>query len=66
MHFELSPLIVWIALWIVNTNYEFQINIFNNNTDIAKCQRFCMTTDNDDVKAIAIPRVFHENSRAKK
>ena len=31
MHFELSPLIVWIALWAVNTYSEFQENIFNNN-----------------------------------
>ena len=29
MHFELSPLIVWIALWIVNTYTEFQVNIFS-------------------------------------
>ena len=31
MHFELSPLILWIALWIVNTYSEFQVNIFSNN-----------------------------------
>ena len=41
MHFELSPLIVWIALWIVNTYSEFQVNIFSNNRDMTKCQRFC-------------------------
>ena len=33
MHFELAPL-VWIALWIVNTYSEFQVNIFINNRDI--------------------------------
>ena len=36
MHFELSPLIVWIALWIVKTYSEFQVNIFSNNRDIEK------------------------------
>ena len=30
MHFELSPLVVWIALWIVNTSSKFQVNIFSN------------------------------------
>ena len=29
--FELSPLIVCIALWIVNTYSEYQENIFSNN-----------------------------------
>ena len=24
MHFELSPLIVWIALWMVNTNFSLK------------------------------------------
>ena len=31
MHFELSPLIVRIALWIVNTYSKFQVNIISNN-----------------------------------
>ena len=31
MHFMLSPLIAWTALWIVETHSEFQENIFNNN-----------------------------------
>ena len=44
MHFELSPLIVWIALWIVNTYFEFQVNIFSNNRDISKCHSFCTRT----------------------
>ena len=71
MHFELSPLILWIDLWIVNTFSEFQVNIFNNIRDITKCQSFCttkMTTmlpDNDHAKAMAIRQVFSENSRAK-
>ena len=59
MHFECYLLIVWIALWIVNTYSEFQLNIFHNNRDITKCQ-------SDDGKAIAIPRVFSENSEANK
>ena len=37
--FELSPLIVWIALWIVNTNSEFQVNIFSNNTEILQVSK---------------------------
>ena len=68
MHFELSALIVWIALWIVNTYYKFQVNIFTINRDITKCQSFCTTTkstDKDDAKAMAIPRDFSENSHAK-
>ena len=43
MHFELSPLIVWITLWIVNTYSGFQVNIFSNNRDITNCQCFCTT-----------------------
>ena len=31
MHFELSPLIVRIALWIVNTYSKFQVNSISNN-----------------------------------
>ena len=34
MYLKLSPLIVWIALWIVNKHSEFQVNIFSNNGDI--------------------------------
>ena len=40
MHFELSSLIVWIALWIANTYSEFQVNFFSNNRDITKGQSF--------------------------
>ena len=62
MHFELSPLIVWIALWIVIAYSKFEVNIFSNykmsyNDDDAD--------DNDDAMAITIPRVFSENSRTK-
>ena len=31
---ELSPLIVWIILWIENAYSEFQVNILSNNRDI--------------------------------
>ena len=41
--FGLSHLIVWIALWIVNTYSEFQVNIFCYNRDITKCQGFSMS-----------------------
>ena len=43
-HFELSPVIVWIALWIVSTYSDFQVNILCNYRDITKWQSFCMTT----------------------
>ena len=36
MHFELSPVIVWIALWIVDTYFEFHVNIFSYNRDNTK------------------------------
>ena len=39
--FQLSPLIVWISLWIVNTHSEFQVNIFSNKRAITTCQSFC-------------------------
>ena len=45
MYFELSPSIVWIVLWIVNTYSEFRVNIFSNNTDITKCQSFCTSSE---------------------
>ena len=62
-HFELSPVTLRILLWIVNTHSEFQVNTFSNNRGITKCQSFCMTTS--EAKAIAIPRLFSENSQAK-
>ena len=55
MHFELSPLIIWIALWIVNTYSEFQVNIFNNNRDITKWRSFCTTTV---TKTVTMPRLL--------
>ena len=63
MHFELSRLIVWIDLWVVNTYSVFRVNIFSNNR-YYKMSNF-LHGDNDDAKAIEIPRVFSENSRAK-
>ena len=60
MHFELSPSIVWIALWILNTCSEFQVNTFNNQR-YHKMSKF----DNDDAKATSISRVFSGNSQAK-
>ena len=63
MHFELSPFIVWVVLWIVKTYYKFKVNIFSNNRNITKCQNFC---NNDNAKTITIPWVFSENNRAKK
>ena len=38
--FELSPLILWIALLIVKTYSEFQVNIFSNNRDITNVKGF--------------------------
>ena len=66
MHVELSTLMVWIALWIVNTYSEFQGNIFSSKQDITNVKIFAAAdNDNDDTKAIAIPQVFSENSQAK-
>ena len=39
----LPPLLVWVPLLIVNNYSEFQVNIFSNNGDIRKCQRFRTT-----------------------
>ena len=64
MLFELSPLIVWTVFWIVNIYFEFQINIFSNNTDIVKSQ-FLHNNDNHNIKVIAIACVFSKNSWAK-
>ena len=40
---ELSPLLVWVTLLIINNCSEFQVNIFSNNRDIGKCQSFRTT-----------------------
>ena len=64
--FELSHLIVWIALWIVNTCSEFQENIFSNNKRYYKMSKFLYTaTADDEAKAIAIPQVFSENRQGR-
>ena len=54
MYFELSPLSVWIALWIMNSNNrdKFLHDDDDNN-------------DEDDAKALTIPQVFSKNSPAK-
>ena len=36
----LPPLLVWVALLIVNNYSELQVNIFSNKGDIRKCQSF--------------------------
>ena len=68
MHF---PLIVRIVLWIVNIYSEFQVNIFSNKRDITKCQFLHNEADDDDAddndaKAIAIPRFSPETAELKK
>ena len=67
MHLELFPLIVWIALWIINTYSKFEVNIFSNKKRYYKMSKIlhAATDNNASTKAIAIPRVFYENSRAK-
>ena len=57
MHFEVSPLIVWIALWIVKTYSEFQVNIFSNIRDITKCQSFCTTLKSQPMTTM-MPRLW--------
>ena len=52
---DLSPLIVWIFLSILNTYSEFQVNIFCNNRDITKCQSFFTTTQ-------TTPRLYSNTS----
>ena len=42
---------------------EFQVNIFINKRDTAKCHFFFFLHDAD--KVITMPRVFSENSQAK-
>ena len=36
----MSPLIVWIVLWIMNTYSEFHVNIFSNNRDVKNVKVF--------------------------
>ena len=40
-HFEWSPLIVLIALWIVNTDSRLHVNNFGNYRDITKVSAQC-------------------------
>ena len=39
----LPTLLVWVPLLIVKNYSEFQVNIFSNNRDIRKCQKFRTT-----------------------
>ena len=52
MHLQLSPLIVWIALVMVNTHAKFQANIFNNKMSVKQscphlsfCDELCQLYD---------------------
>ena len=63
IHFELFPLKLWTALWIVYTYCKFQVNIFSNDRGITKCQSL---HDNANAKTTAIPWVSSKNSKAKK
>ena len=63
MNLELFPLFVCIYLCIVNIYFEFQIYMFSNGGDMTTYQQFLY--NNDAAKAIAIPSVSSENSRAK-
>ena len=45
MLFELSPLIVWIALWIAYS--QVQVNTFSNKREIIKCQSFHASDDDE-------------------
>ena len=62
MHVELSPFIVWIALRLVNTYSQIQVNIFSNNRDITKYHSFGTTTttktDNNDAKDLCFQKHF--------
>ena len=62
--FELSPVTVRIALWIVNTQSEFKVNIFSNNRGITKCHSFC--NDDNDAKAIAELSRYHVEDTVRK
>ena len=53
MHFESSPLIVWIAFLIVNTYSDFQVNILSYDR-YYKMSQFLHYND-ADAKAMAIP-----------
>ena len=59
LNLELTPLFVHIPLFVF---FEVQVYMFSNGRDMTKCQ--CLHDDNDDAKAIALPWIFYENSRA--
>ena len=67
MFFELSPFIVWIALWIVNSTVTFKYTSSEIRDIVLQNVSFCMTTTKEPTTPRpAIPRVFSENSRAEK
>ena len=47
-----------VPLLIVNNYSELQANIFSNNRDITKCPSCRMMADDNDPKAMTIPRRF--------
>ena len=57
MHFQLSPFILWNALWIVNTYSGFQVSFFSDNRDY-KMAKFLHEDNNNDAKTVTIPWVF--------
>ena len=65
MHFELSSLIVWIALLIVNTYSEFQVNHIRYYRISQFLHGDDEDKDNDDAKAIVIPRFFPKTAELK-
>ena len=54
MHFEWSPLKLWINLWIVNTYSEFKVNISSSSKDIEKCQSFSKSKKGRNSKKIIL------------
>ena len=51
---------------MLNSHPELQVNIFNNNRGITKCQSFLHDADDNEAKAIVIPQVFSKNTQANK
>ena len=52
---ELSALLIWVPLLIVNKYSEFQVNIFSNNRDIRKCQSFRTTPTTTTLPPMTAP-----------
>ena len=65
MHFELSSLIVWIALLIVNTYSELQVNHIRYYRISQFLHRDDEDEDDDDANAIVIPRFFPKTAELK-